>query len=51
MKIKVTNIEWSTDGKDIKTLGLPEEVIIEGDDLKELIDEYDNDIEDYLSDK
>ena len=53
--MKVENIKWDTDGKDIEELGLPTEVeipdeLISGYDEKE-IDYYYSNISDWLSDK
>jgi hypothetical protein len=51
MKIKIHDIQWDTDGKSAKKLGLPKEIILEGVTQELLDEDGDGDLADLVSSK
>ena len=50
--MRVIDIDWDTDGQDIKNLDLPTEVEVPDDIADEIFDGgYDDDVADWLSDE
>jgi hypothetical protein len=51
MRVKIHDIEWDTDGKSAKRLGLPSEIILEGVTQELLDEDGDGDLADLISDQ